>query len=418
MLAPRLLSLVLVVCAMASSSAAAVVVRQKNSSTETYPNVYPPHIWSTADWGAKPPSSPLNILDHPALRILIHNTQGRNSPDLTQPYAYTVARQIQDLHMLTNGWADSGQHFTISRGGWILEGRHNTLSALSNGKQFVQSAHSPGMNTEAIGIECDGAYGSVLPTEYLFDSLMNLMASFLTSRVHQEPTLDRFAQYNFVSFRFILIYFPQTDCPGNIFYSVLGNIRSALSKRLNKPIVHSWPDLRPQNSGGNVHALQVCPSPPFLLPLAPKFRILSRLTPLFFQYLLNAHGSNISVDGKYGDATLASTKAFQIANSFLPADGYVRENTWRALIKTVRQGDTGNHVRAVQKILKRNGLGAEVTGTFDAATAAAVRTLQRWRGLTQDTIVGPETWCAVLGGSTPAEMALEASFSFGPVVVD
>ena len=33
------------------------------------------------------------------------------------------------LH-IQKGWGDSGQHFTISRGGYILEGRYGSLASL------------------------------------------------------------------------------------------------------------------------------------------------------------------------------------------------------------------------------------------------------------------------------------------------
>lgn len=41
----------------------------------------------------------------------------------------------------------------------------------------------------------------------------------------------------------------------------------------------------------------------------------------------------------------------------------------------------------------------ELTGTFDAATAAAVRQVQSWHKLTADGIVGPDTWSVLVTGS-------------------
>lgn len=58
---------------------------------------------------------------------------------------------------------------------------------------------------------------------------------------------------------------------------------------------------------------------------------------------------------------------------------------------TLRRGDTGEPVKRVQ-----TKVGVAATGTFDAATEAAVRQFQRDQGLVPDGIVGPRTW-AVLG---------------------
>lgn len=140
---------------------------------------------------------------------------------------------------------------------------------------------------------------------------------------------------------------------------------------------------------------------------------------IFLQFLLNSHGFNLAVDGIFGDAVAAILTAFQQIHNIARVDTHVRESTWHVLIagRTLREGSKGDAVRAVQTLLKRNGMDVEVTGNFGSKTKAAVKTMQRWRGLTQDGVVGVQTWCAVVGGITPAEMRLEPFFEFGPVVV-
>lgn len=66
---------------------------------------------------------------------------------------------------------------------------------------------------------------------------------------------------------------------------------------------------------------------------------------------------------------------------------------------TVRQGDTGDAVKRVQRALRRTpNLSVEVDGIFGPTTHAAVVEFQQGAGLTPDGIVGPLTWAALPDG--------------------
>src|SRR4029434_1246087 len=95
----------------------------------------PPRMYTTNEWGAKRVST--TFKQSRMEGIVIHNTEDLNRPALTGPQeeeaAFKVARTIQKHHMQNNGWSDSGQHFTISRGGLILEGRTGTVAASRQG---------------------------------------------------------------------------------------------------------------------------------------------------------------------------------------------------------------------------------------------------------------------------------------------
>ncbi|AYF98208.1 peptidoglycan-binding protein [Protaetiibacter intestinalis] len=118
------------------------------------------------------------------------------------------------------------------------------------------------------------------------------------------------------------------------------------------------------------------------------------------QLLLTARGYATDVDGQFGPATKAKTVAFQKAKS-LSADGIVGPKTWAKLTAvTVRQGDDGNDVKAVQTLLNKYGYGLTVDGSFGPLTASAVRGFQQSKGITVDGIVGPQTWQYLAGGST------------------
>jgi hypothetical protein len=123
------------------------------------------------------------------------------------------------------------------------------------------------------------------------------------------------------------------------------------------------------------------------------------------QYLLNAHGAKLSVDGVFGSATDAATRAFQRANG-LTVDGVVGSATWSRAIVTVRRGSTGPAVRAVQEQINHRNLRGEgflaVDGVFGAKTEAGVRGFQYGMSLQLpfaiDGVVGPNTWKAFIIG--------------------
>ena len=122
------------------------------------------------------------------------------------------------------------------------------------------------------------------------------------------------------------------------------------------------------------------------------------------QYLLDAHGAKLTVDGAFGPLTKAAVLAFQRAHG-LPANGVVEAATWRALIVTVHLGSSGNAVRAVQDQANfrnlKNGHTLDVDGLFGPKTRAWVVGFQNAMktmvpGFQVDGIVGPQTWLALI----------------------
>jgi hypothetical protein len=177
-------------------------------------------IRSCADWGARPPSSAPTVLDSKPVRILIHHTATDNVTDYSQAHAYEHARWIQNLHMDTNGWIDSGQHFTNSRGGFLMEGRHQSLSALRAGTRMVQGAHCPGQNSIAIGIENEGNYMTVEPRQEQWDSLVSFCV-YVCDQYGIAPTsIDGHRDYK------------DTLCPGDKLYAQLPRLRQEVARVL------------------------------------------------------------------------------------------------------------------------------------------------------------------------------------------
>ena len=110
------------------------------------------------------------------------------------------------------------------------------------------------------------------------------------------------------------------------------------------------------------------------------------------QYILGA--STKEADGKYGAKTLKAVLAYKKAHG-LPEHGTVGQGMWNAILKeapTLRIGDTGKYVRALEVLLNLT-----LDGVYAQAEAAHVTTYQAVQGLSVDGVVGPQTWRALLG---------------------
>jgi hypothetical protein len=179
-----------------------------------------PQLFSCDDWSAQPPRQAIDILNQRPNKILIHHTAGPNSGDFSRDHAFALARSIQQSHF-NRGWRDSGHHFLISRGGYIMAGRHHSITALDNGGRHVIGAHCDGQNEVAVGIESEGTYISAAPTDALYNKLVNLCAYMCK-------------QYGLTPSRiFGHRDFDATECPGDRLYAMLPRLRDDVRQRLN-----------------------------------------------------------------------------------------------------------------------------------------------------------------------------------------
>lgn len=133
--------------------------RSTEFEVDTSPNTAAPRIYRCDEWGARDPLASY-FAKAAARGIVVHNTEGKNrdpfgDPEVEVRAAFANARQIQQSHMDERHWHDTGQHFTISQGGVITEGRHGTLAAAKQGL-VVRGAHSPHANDDHWGIELAG----------------------------------------------------------------------------------------------------------------------------------------------------------------------------------------------------------------------------------------------------------------------
>lgn len=206
---------------LAGLAAAATVPFVAGTASAAGRQVPQPDIYSCADWGARPPSSPPSVVNATPNKIIVHHTAFPNTDDLSLDYAFANSREIQDLHMDGNGWLDSGQHFTNSRGGFLTEGRHGSLDALLAGDHMIEGAHVVGQNSQAIGIENDGSYHTgEQPTEQQWDSLIGFCAFICWQ--YTIPAVEIYGHKDF----------NDTLCPGGI-HERLPELREAVQAVLD-----------------------------------------------------------------------------------------------------------------------------------------------------------------------------------------
>ncbi|BCB90370.1 peptidoglycan recognition protein family protein [Phytohabitans suffuscus] len=321
-------------------------------------------IVTGTSWAARPPSGTPVLNTGTTQKVVIHHTAYPNSTDYSVNQAIWLARDIQNLHMDGNGWLDSGQHFTVSRGGFVLEGRAGSLAALRGGTQQVVGAHSPGENGRAIGIENEGIYVEEAPPRPMLAGLTALCVE-----ICRRYGLGAHVLFGHWDFR-------ETQCPGIEFYKLFPKVRRdvarALGQRPSAVPARTWPNI-----------------------LSPSTGPVVRLA----QYLLRTHGYAVQPTGTFDPGTVAAVNDFQVRNG-MPAAGLgeVLGGTWDALVPALGNRSTGDAVLGLQSVLLPKGYPVELTGAFDTATRDAVRQVQRLHGLAATGRVDLATWCAVAGG--------------------
>jgi hypothetical protein len=180
-----------------------------------------PQVYTRAQWNARSPKRAARILDRPPDHIVVHHTASANSRDRSLVHAFGLSRQIQKWHMDGNGWNDTGQQLTISRGGIVMEGRNQSLAAI-RAKNHAVGAHVLHHNQHTIGIESEGTYTSARVPRRLWDSLVEVCV-WLCRAYNLEPAEAIVGHRDYNS----------TTCPGDVLYARLPELRRSVADRLN-----------------------------------------------------------------------------------------------------------------------------------------------------------------------------------------
>ena len=261
-------------------------------------------------------------------RIILHHADAKNC-------------SAEDIHRwhLSNGWAGAGYHFLVRKDGKVYRLR----------PEDKVGAHAYGSNNNSIGICFEGDYMQEdMPTEQVkagqeLVAYLKNKYGISTVQAHRDVCA--------------------TSCPGNKFpFDEIANFE-------------------PSN--------EIIPQPQENAPKGNVTRIQATLN--------DRYGLNIAVDNIYGNETRkALVKALQTElnkqyHRDLAVDGIFGANTYNACIN-VRKGAEGNITYLIQAMLICHSFNINADGIFGTATETAVREFQKRNGLSQDGIVGKNTF--------------------------
>lgn len=167
-------------------------------------------VFSTQEWGARPVRRSFEL--ERALGVVVHHTNSPNRAALIglpeESSAFVLARGIQAFHMddPDRRWADTGQNFTISRGGLVLEGRTGSLLHAREG--FVARGAHAGTdegNRFFFGVEVEGTnLPDFAVTGPQWDALVKLCAWLSLAGGFQSQNIEGHR------------HFVATECPGKL----------------------------------------------------------------------------------------------------------------------------------------------------------------------------------------------------------
>lgn len=289
-----------------------------------------PQIYDTRNWHARPANGTITVLNQRPSFIVVHHTAMENSNDFSLEHAFQNSRDIQNLHMDRNGWIDTGQQLTNSRGGFVTEGRHRSLEVLTGGTRHVMGAHVANNNGTCIGIENEGLYMTVNVPTALWNSLVKLVAYI--AQQYRIPTSQIKGHRDFNS----------TLCPGDRLYARLPELRAAVGSLLGTGVAEepaTWPLLRTGSTGPQVLAAQ---------------------------HLLHAQGYlDVPLDGVFGSSTFLAVQHFARGASIpyepcygcrdVDESGFLGSSVWPALVRPVRVGSSDDTGRAARILLDARG---------------------------------------------------------------
>ena len=241
----------------------------------------------------------------------------------------------EDIHRwhLSNGWSGAGYHFLVRKDGTIYRLR----------PEDKVGAHAYGSNYNSLGVCFEGNF-----MEEDMPEVQKQAGKELVAYLKNKYKISTVQKHKDVC---------ATNCPGDNFPF--------------DQIANETGESKPSKEKGKIAIIQTS--------------------------LNEKYGLNISVDNIYGNETKkALVKGLQTElnkqfGSKLAVDGIFGTNTYNACIN-VRKGAEGNITYLIQAMLVCHSFDIDADGIFGNATENAVREFQKRNGLSQDGIVGKNTF--------------------------
>lgn len=172
----------------------------------------PPGVLPREAWGAKPIRAPHRFEPMRGLRLTVHHTEG--AQPMNREDAIHELQAIQSFHQNGRGWNDIAYHYLIDGTGQVWQGR----------PEGVVGSHVLARNDGSIGIVLMGSFHppkNQQPTEAQLRSLVALLRYL--SAEHQIPVTRIFGHREQEPGH-------GTDCPGNILFAKLPEIRKQVAQ--------------------------------------------------------------------------------------------------------------------------------------------------------------------------------------------
>lgn len=195
-----------------------------------------PSIASRKAWGANERLRKGSPSYAPKVKAtVIHHTAGSNNYSAGDVPG--IIRGIYTFHTKGRGWADVGYNVLVDKYGRMWQGRAGDIN------RPVVGAHARGYNSGTFGISVMGDYDKKAPSAKALNAVEHAIAWKLNG-------VDANSRAN-VGGRSISVVSAHrdvgsTDCPGDAFYSRMGEIRSAVSKLQKGQKVEAPKENKPQ----------------------------------------------------------------------------------------------------------------------------------------------------------------------------
>ncbi|WP_235351997.1 NlpC/P60 family protein [Brevibacterium sp. UCMA 11752] len=169
-----------------------------------------PKIGSRDSWGAKAYNGSPDYASS-VKQAVVHHTAGSNSYSAED--VPSVLRGIQSYHQSGRGWDDIGYNVIADKYGRLWHARGGDI------KKAVIGAHVAGHNSGTFGISVIGSYDKSAPPKKTRDAVASAIAWKL-SLDGVKPSKSTVVAHRDLA---------NTSCPGDAFYSKMGEIRSTVT---------------------------------------------------------------------------------------------------------------------------------------------------------------------------------------------